>query len=170
MKKVIYLTLVAACMSVTAFAQKSSGSNTPYLSIGIDGALPIGDFADVYPFGVGGSAKFEFPVASELYVTASGGYTHFFPKSEFKDAGAEGAGFVPLKAGLKYFFSPQFYGAAELGAALSTSEGGGTAFAYSPGIGALLGENFDIGLRYEGWSNNGSINQVALRLAYRFPL
>ncbi|MBE7179117.1 MAG: hypothetical protein INR69_22125 [Mucilaginibacter polytrichastri] len=170
MKKTIYLTLIAACMSVAAMAQTGGGSTkTPYLSIGVEGALPAQANTGL-SFGLGGSAKFDFPVAENLYVTASGGFVSFFPKQELKDLGIKNANYVPLKAGAKYFFSPMFYGAAELGAALSVDQGGGTAFAYSPGIGVLLGENIDAGVRYEGWSNNGSFNQVALRLAYRLPL
>jgi hypothetical protein len=48
-------------------------------------------------------------------------------------------------------------------------DGGGTAFLYAPGIGYMLDGGFEAGVRYEGWSkSDGTISQIALRLAYNF--
>jgi hypothetical protein len=98
-------------------------------------------------------------------------------KSEF-DRFINNATYVPLKAGLKYYTSSNFYLEGEAGASINTNSnysGSKTAFLYAPGIGVSLPTSgssaFDIGLRYESrLESGGSINQFALRLAYKFNL
>ena len=91
-------------------------------------------------------------------------------KSDLKAQGAKSSyGFIPFKAGLKYYFNgPGFFGEAQLGATFSTESGGGTAFTYAPGVGYSFDGGFEAGIRYEAWSKNGTTSQVALRVAYSF--
>ena len=107
------------------------------------------------------------PIASSTMFTLSAGYSSFHPKKEFKDIYGS-LGWIPVKAGIKYYFSDGFYGEGQVGAAFSTHKDGGTAFAYAPGIGYTLEGGFDIGVRYEGWSKDGTVSQIALRVAYGF--
>jgi len=101
--------------------------------------------------------------------TLSAGYTDFLYKSDIKAlVGKSGEGFIPVKAGLKYYFSGGFFGDAQASATFSTESGGGTAFAYTPGIGYTLSNGIETGIRFEGWSHDGSLNQLGLRVAYRF--
>ncbi len=83
-------------------------------------------------------------------------------------AKAPALGFVPVKVGIKYNFAEAFYGEAQVGATFGTKSGTGTFFAYSPGIGYNFGGGVDLGVRYEGWAHDGTISQVAARLAYSF--
>lgn len=96
------------------------------------------------------------------------------PKSEFKDLGVKNSGNIPVKGGIKYYFGDYFYGAGELGAVFSTKTGGGTAFAYAPTLGASFALSdkmaVDLGLRYEGWSNNGTSSFFGIRAALAFGL
>ena len=120
----------------------------------------------------------EIPATPQFFITATAGYTSFYLKNDVKNTlqafglSTEPAGFVPLKVGGKYYFNPLFYAEGEIGASIGTNRGSGTAFAYAPGFGVsvpLIGRNaVDIGLRYEGWSQNYNFNQLALRLAYKF--
>jgi hypothetical protein len=171
MKK-LFLTLallggvIFSCLAQTTTTSTKQESK---FSIGVDAGLPTGTAADVYNFAIGGSLKYDVAAATDLFVTFSAGYEAFLVKSSLTSLGAKSSsGFIPLKAGLKYYFSEGFFGEAQVGAAISTESGGGTAFAYAPGIGYSFDGGFEVGARYEGWSKNGTIGQAALRVAFSF--
>lgn len=180
MKKVLLLILLsAATVFTTASAQRKTLAPVPLkFSIGLELEAPIGDFRHIYSAGFGGSGKIEIPATRQLFITATAGYTNFYLKDDVKRAyrafglSTSPDGFVPLKVGGKYYFSPAFYGEAEIGAAIGTNHGSGTAFAYAPEIGTSIplgGRNaIDVGLRFESWSQNRTVNQFALRVAYKF--
>jgi len=179
MKKLIF-TLFAAILFSASFAQTRSTSSGAKLSVGLEFGLPLGNFSDGITIGFGGSGKAEIPVSPAFNFTVTAGYTTYY-YDKMQKAGAEFFGFdtyqgyVPLKAGGKYFFSPNVYGEAEIGAAIGTNNNAGTAFIYAPGLGVSYPvsskHDIDFGVRYEGWSQNGAnIGQVAFRLAYKFGL
>ena len=173
MKKVFLLTAIAGMFAFSNVkAQKDVAMTGPKLGIGVDFAFPMGDFGDVYNFGVGGSLLYQHPVASNLNITGSAGYLSFKAKDEF---GGGTSGSIPVKAGLRYFLAENFFVNGELGAAFSTEDNGSTAFAYSPGIGIEFpvsnGGAIELGARYEGWSANSNTSSfIGLRLAYNFGL
>ncbi len=163
MKKVLLATMLFVGIAVSGFAQKS-GSN---LSVGLEAGLPVGTAKNAYNLAIGGSLKYEAPIATGTSFTLTAGYTSFQGKTiaGFK---VPAAGFIPVKAGIKYFLADAFYGEAQLGAAFSTQSGGGTAFAYSPGVGYKFSDVIDLGVRYEAWSNNGTVGQIGARLGFTF--
>ncbi|MCC8424028.1 outer membrane beta-barrel protein [Mucilaginibacter sp. UR6-11] len=172
MKKILLTLAISAGVISSCFAQKSTPAK---FSIGIEPGMPVGSARDVSTFTIGGSLKYDLPVASKTWFTVAAGYTYFPYKNDITVANVgfietnSGEGFVPLKAGIKYFISSIFYAEGQVGAAISTSSGGGTRFAYAPGIGYQFDTRADLGIRYEGWSkNNTTISQVAMRLAYSF--
>lgn len=163
MKKVLFATMLFVGIAVSGFAQKG-GSN---FSIGLEAGLPVGNTSNFYNVAIGGSLKYEAPIATGTNFTLTAGYTSF----QGKTIGAvkiPAAGLIPVKAGIKHFFADAFYGEAQVGAAFSTQSGGGTAFAYSPGIGYKFSDVIDLGVRYEGWSKNGTTSQIAARLGFSF--
>lgn len=166
MKKFLLAAVLLAGVSMSSLAQKKSDGNGKF-SIGVEAGIPVGTTSDAYNFAIGGSLKYDMPIATGTDFTVSAGYTSFMGKTVlgFK---IPAAGFVPLKAGIKYWFADAFYGEAQLGAAFSTQSGGGTAFAYSPGIGYKFSDVVDLGVRYEAWSHNGTVSQVAARLGFSF--
>jgi len=166
MKKFLLAVALIAGVSVGSFAQSKSDDGGKF-SIGVEAGLPVGSSSDFYSFGIGGSLKYAQPIADATAFTISAGYTSFMGKT-ILGVKVPAAGFVPVKAGIKYNFAEAFYGEAQVGAAFSTQSGGGTAFAYSPGIGYNFGGGVDLGVRYEGWSHDGTFSQVAARLAYSF--
>jgi opacity protein-like surface antigen len=179
MKKVLLSLLMVAGLGFAASAQTEGAVNK--ISVGPEFALPIGDFGDVYSVGFGGSVQGELNVAKSLNLTGSAGYLSFSYKKEIKDfykslgAPLKNDGIIPLKVGAKYYFGGNFYGAGEVGAAIATGEGSGTAFAYSPTLGASFSvadkSSIDLGIRYEGWSKNGSnISFIGIRAAFAFGL
>ena len=127
MRKLLLLFVIVAGTAFSASAQ----SDKARFSIGFEGGIPVGNAKNVYSVAIGGSLKYEMPIAASTMFTLSGGYTSFKVKDDF---GGGSSGFVPLKAGIKYFFNEGFYGEGQVGAALSTESGGGTAFAYAPGM------------------------------------
>ncbi|WP_343524467.1 hypothetical protein [Pedobacter sp.] len=179
MKKVLLSLLMVAGLGFAASAQTEGAVNK--ISVGPDFALPIGDFGDVYSLGYGGSVQGELNVAKSLNLTGSAGYLSFSYKKEYKDlvkalgGNLKNEGAIPVKVGAKYYFGGNFYGAGELGAAFGTGEGSSTAFAYSPTLGASFSvadkSSIDLGIRYEGWSRNGSTSSfIGIRAAFAFGL
>lgn len=169
--------LLAAVMVLTvgfASAQESSVvKGKTRFSVGLEAGLPVGDAGDVYSLIIGGSGKVEVPVATSFFATGSAGYLNFSPKKEFKDLGLDSEGFIPVKVGGKYFFTPNIYGAGEIGIVFGTGEDSGSAFAWTPGIGMSYPvsdkNDIDFGVRYESWSDDGvSIDQIAFRVALKF--
>ncbi|WP_295767482.1 hypothetical protein [uncultured Mucilaginibacter sp.] len=169
MKKVLLGLALAAGISANSFAQSGSSENKGGFSIGIEAGLPVGDAADFYSAVLGASLKYEHPVAESTFITGSAGYNAFLTKSRYKDLGFEStSGAIPVKGGIKQMLGSGFFGEAQLGAAFSTSSGGGTAFIYAPGLGYNFSPSVDAGVRYEAWSNNGTTSQVGLRIGFKF--
>lgn len=170
MRKILLVAALMVGVAFTSFAQKSASKDAGKFSVGLEAGLPIGDASDFYSAVLGVSFKYEHPIATGTYVTISAGYNAFLTKSEFKDAGAKSSyGFIPLKAGLKYYIQDGFFAEGQLGVVFSTESGGGSAFAYAPGIGYSFDGGFEAGVRYEGWPKDGATtSQIGLRLAYRF--
>jgi hypothetical protein len=171
MRKFLLVAALMAGAALSSFAQTSKKSDDGgKFSIGLEAGLPVGDASDAYNFVIGASFKYEHPVAQSLYVTGSIGYNAFLTKSALKDLGVKSSfGFIPLKAGLKYYIQNGFFAEGQLGVVFSTESGGGSAFAYAPGIGYSFDGGFEAGVRYEGWPKNGfTTSQIGLRLAYRF--
>jgi hypothetical protein len=128
----------------------------------------------VYNIGVGASIKGELPIASPVSLTLTAGFTSMFYKSNlFNSSLTPGAAiFVPLKAGLKYYFNKGIYAEGEAGTAIETNYGKQSSFAFSIGPGFLVPagdkNSVDISFRYENWANQ--LRQTAIRIAYRFGL
>lgn len=171
MKKILLILALVAGTTLSTLAQKASKDK---FSIGLEAGKITGSFSNVVDFAFGASLKYNHSLADDLVLTGSAGYTYLPYNDDFKTAtlgfgvASSGEGFIPLKAGVKYFFNKTVYGEGQIGAAISTNSGGGTAFAYAPGIGIEFGGGADFGVRYEGWSKTSTISQIALRLAYSF--
>lgn len=163
MKRLFLLLLLSSTYygSIAQTTKRTSG-----LGIGLEAGLPVGENGRIYSFTLGGSLQYESRPASDVGITLSGGYLTYRLKSAI---GPGGAGFVPLLAGVKYYFVPNAFFHAQLGAAIGTASGQGTSFAYTPGVGAVLSRNIDATLKYMGISNKGgTLDNVALRVGINF--
>ncbi|MFD0750719.1 outer membrane beta-barrel protein [Mucilaginibacter calamicampi] len=171
MKKVLLATLLFVGVAATSFAQDGGK-----FSIGVEAGLPVGEISDTHSFAIGGSLKYDLPIASDLAFTASAGYTSFQGKTSTIQYGASSItakwpafGYIPVKAGIKYNLASALYAEAQVGAAIGTESGSKTAFVYAPGLGFKFSDAVDLGVRYEGWSaNGGTISQIAARLGFSF--
>ncbi|MEP7253872.1 MAG: hypothetical protein ABI683_15875 [Ginsengibacter sp.] len=169
--KIIILTALLSTGMLFAFAQ--SGRNlspnvtgTSHFSIGLETGFPIGENGKPYSSILGGSLQYEYLPASDLGITVNGGYLNYAFKSSY---GGSSIGFVPLLAGVKYYFNRGVFFHAQLGAAIGTARGQGTSFAYAPGIGFAISQKFDAEIKYMGISNSGgTLSDVGARIAYNF--
>ena len=178
MKKVTKV-LASAAAVVALFFSTNVNAQTPKLGIGINAGVPTNN--DYFNFTLGADARFQFDVAKQLSIPVTVGYTNFFAKDQYLPGETKKTpdyGFIPVKAGLKYFFDPSgsgLYGLAEAGAAFGVTDHAKTAFIYSPAIGYAWSNGLDLGVKYEGISKAttytpNTTGQVALRIAYGFKL
>jgi opacity protein-like surface antigen len=176
MKKLLLSLALVAGLTYAASAQTEGAVKK--ISIGPEFGLPTQGGSDEIL--LGGTVQFELPIAKSLNLTFNTGYISDMITGDSKDLleafGIQTSfGFVPLKAGAKYYFGKNFYAAGEVGAAISTESGGGTAFAFGPGLGASFSvsekSSLDFGVRYENWAKNGSTSGfIGLRAALAFGL
>ena len=171
MKKILLLLVVVSAFAYNSYAQTSKDA-TGKFSIGIDPGLPVGDASNGSSFAIGGDLKYAMPVAQNFDVSLSAGFTTFIGKTvnsggfsvKYNNLNA-----IPVKIGGRYNFEGTngFFGEFAFGAAF-IQDGVGTAFIYSPGVGYALDGGFEVGVRYEGWSKNGTVSQIGLRVGYNF--
>jgi hypothetical protein len=172
MKKFLLAILFVGSTAATCLAQNDASK----FSIGLEAGLPIGDFKQVSSFVIGGSLKYDHLLSDGMFLTGSVGFSSAKGKTQTYTSGGVtvtastgNTTVVPVKAGIKYFLAESFYAEGQVGAAFFTQSGGGTAFAYAPGIGYNLGGGIDLGVRYEAWSKNGvTLGQIGARIAYSF--
>ena len=178
MKKLFLLTAIAGIFAFSSAKAQDPAMSGPKLGVGVEFGFPMGDFGDVRDFGVGGSLLYQHPIANKLNFTGSAGYLSFTGKEFTSPLGGtvklDAAGFIPVKAGLRYFLAENIFVNGEVGAVFGTQDGAGTAFAYSPGIGVEFPvadkSTLELGGRYEGWSKNGTSSFIGLRAAWNFGL
>jgi len=173
MKKIILIAILAGFSCFSKVYAQNSGRGSK-LGIGADFIFPVGSFADKADFGTGVSLLFQNRIAESLRFTVGLGYLRINGPAQFVGVKYK-EGYVPIKAGLRYFLTENIYAGGELGAAISSANGSGsgTAFAYAPGIGAefpILNDNsLDFNVRYEGWSrSDGTRSFIGLRAGFNF--
>lgn len=162
--------LIIALFSTSAFSQEITGTGNPEINnydqgfrfgIGVSAGMPTDNN---YDFALGADARLQYDLTQKSSLTLTSGYTHLF-----LDNGGEDLGFIPVKAGFKYFVGESVYLAGEAGAGIPvTNDYTKTTFLWSPSIG-WANDVIDISARYEGMNDFGT-DQVALRIAYGFKL
>lgn len=164
--KTITKFLATATTAVVMLFTTNANAQTPKLGIGLNVGVPTftgGSLA------IGGDLRYQFDIDKQLSIPITAGYTNI----SYKNNGGS-YGYIPVKAGVKYFFNDSgsgVYGLAELGAAFFTTSGSGTAFVYSPAVGYAWSNGLDLAAKYEAISKNSTNNgYVGLRLAYGFKL
>lgn len=166
MKK--FLPLLFLFFYVAAHSQTQTSPQKAF-SIGLDLAIPTNS---IYSIGFGGSGKAEVPIAGAASLTFTAGYTSLYFKSSLLGSAQsqQPSGFVPLKAGVKYYLSEGFYIEGEAGTSIETNYTKNKLFAFAVAPGFLLPINknsaVDLGFRYENWGN-GRVRQTGIRAAYR---
>lgn len=169
------LTGVALFIGTNVKAQTTPASKLRF-GIGLEAGAPTGSIHNGLGgsnFELGGTARLQYGTSDRLALMLTSGYYNFFGKSY--DLGGlhydgSSAGLVPVKAGLKAFFSNNLYFSAEAGAGFEMDGAKNTKLILSPGLG-WANQKWDIGVRYEDFSGQSTnYGLVGLRLAYGFAL
>jgi hypothetical protein len=183
-KKILLLVALSAAFTFSGFAQSSGVGN---FNVGAYGALPLSNMRQIFHVGFGGSLNYEYHYRNDLFFTLGAGYEAFDVKTELQNAYVPSTySYIPVKAGVKYYFIKGFYGEFQLGTSIYAQHGGGSAFDYAPGIGYSFKSGFEVGLHYEEWTQkpqnhiegdygmtgpfktSSTFSQLALRVAERF--
>ncbi len=162
---------VALFIGTTANAQTTPKSKLRF-GVGLEAGAPTGSAHTGSNFELGGTARLQYGVGERFALMLTSGYYNFFGKtiSENPEIKTTSNGVVPLKAGMKAFFTDNLYFSAEAGAGFETSGSNNTKLLLAPGLG-WANQKWDVGLRYEDFSGQGSsYGLVGLRLAYGFEL
>jgi hypothetical protein len=158
-----------ALFLITGMLAHAQTAPTKTFSVGLELGAPTNS---IYNIGFGGSGKVEIPLIAPLSLSITAGYTSFYYKSSLvgSNTSQPPAGFVPLKAGAKFYFGPGIYMEAEGGTAIETNYSKDKLFAYAVGPGFIIptGKHtgIDLGFRYENWGG-GRLRQTGIRAAYR---
>jgi hypothetical protein len=165
-KSLVFIFLFAI-ITVKANAQQAS------LGFGPEVSLPSGNSSNISAVGLGGFIKAEIDISEKFALTAQGSLTGFLGKSFF-GAKTPTITYIPVKAGLKYYTSPEFYFEGQMGAVMPLNGKTGSSFAVSPGLGAYVNKKgavhkVDVGLRYESWTKS-KFNFISVRVGYLFGL
>lgn len=170
-KLLLFVMLFVLAVSVNA---QTKDAKPLKIGVGAMVGLPMGDMKDVASLAYGVDLMGEYAVAPSFGLTLSIGYVDFSKKSDFKAMEDElgikfKLGMIPVLAGAKYYFSDQIYGSAQVGLSFGTESGAGSAFTFAPGIGYKISENFDLLLKYQTASKDGSSNSfLGLRAGLSF--
>jgi hypothetical protein len=175
------LTGVALLIGTNVKAQTITPNKVRF-GIGVEGGAVTGSAHNYSNAELGGTARLQYGVDKSLALTLTSGYYNFFGKNEpGTNVEYQSLGMVPIKAGIKAFFTDNLYFGAEAGAGIETKTflpqgvdqkfvNKDTKLILSPAIG-YASKHWDVGVRYEnfsGQSNNYGL--VGLRLAYGFGL
>jgi hypothetical protein len=170
MKKLLLVATFMVAGFIGANAQ-SEGSGF-HFGVGINLAVPIGDFGDLYSFGIGGEVQGEYMFSEKISGIINSGYTGFIGKKfdfGFGEERLESVGLIPIIAGVRVYPSSQIFIGARAGLGILTGGGDSeTGFAYRPEIG-YNGGPIQIALSFNGLSKDGSsLNHIGLTAIYVF--
>ena len=165
--KFLIFTFFLSSLLIRVNAQHST------IGFGPEVSLPSGNSSNVSAVGLGGFVKAEIGISDKFALTAQGSLTSFLGKKIF-GAKTPTVTYIPVKAGLKYYTSPDFYFEGQVGASMPINGKTSTSFAWSPGLGAYINKRdanhkLDLGLRYESWTSS-DFNFITLRVGYLFGL
>ena len=169
----IALVTIAVFIGSNANAQMAMDSQTSSpvrFGVGLETGLPTGQGRDFSHFELGGTARLQFDVNPDFAFTLTSGYYNFFGRQDGPYVKYNSLGVIPVKAGIKWFYSRCFYFGMEAGEAFELNSDGTNKLDLAPAIG-IAGKKIDVSVRYENFSNNqNTYGMAALRIAYGFGI
>lgn len=170
MKKLILLVALTVT-SAAVFAQNPLKKFS--LSIGIDGASPLSDLKETTKLGLGGTATIGYHFTKTIALTFQTGFIAFEGEQTETENGKykmPKVNFIPLKLGGRVTFLKLLYVEPQMGLTTFNIKDykSSSGFTYAINAGVSLAHMIDISTRYEGISNDRSINFLGVRAAYSF--
>ena len=114
MSKKYFITLIFILLNTVAFSQSRFNAGASF-NIG----FPSGSFSDLAKTGIGGTAIGEFAFSEKVSATLSASYQNFPGNSEGIAYQGKVIDFsvnsIPVLAGVRYYFSKEFFGTFEAG-------------------------------------------------------
>ena len=165
------LALVLTVFTASIIGAKAQEGLT--FGVGLNAALPIGDFHQTHTFGIGAHIQAEYPFSEQFKGVFTTGYTSFFGKSVdvpgFGSVKFSSVGQIPFLAGGRFYPSTQFFVGAQIGYGIFTGGGSSTnGFEYRPQIGYDAGQFQIIGC-YDGTSvTGGTLSSISVSALYKF--
>lgn len=159
-------TAVALFLTTNVNAQSNLG-------IGITAGAPTSNSQSAV---LAADLRLQINVSKRFSIPLTGGYTRMFAADGMTGKYAFDHDYIPVKAGLKYFFSSKgtaWYALMEAGAGFATGDypSTDTEFLLAPAFGYSFGSGLDLSAKYEGFSEDGQNRGFfGLRLAYGFKL
>jgi hypothetical protein len=177
MKTISKLIAVAFTATALFFTTNAKAQTTPAdafrFSIGLESGIPTGNLRIGSNFSLGGTARIQYGVTDNFALTLTSGAFHFLSKDiPGTNTKYDSFGVIPIKAGVKEFFVPNFYVGAEAGVGIEETDSGvgNTKLILSPALG-YANKHWDVGFHYESFTGqNDPYGLVALRIAYGFKL
>ena len=168
MKKTLLVAVFAAFIGMVN-AQKANITKHLRFSVGGELGLPVGNFSNTHSIGFGATAQADFPLSNKTDLTLNTGYMTFGGKTATGNLKFKSFNYIPLLAGIKYWFSSNVYGSGQLGLSFASGSGSGSNFTFAPGIGYKFNEHWDALLKYTTISaSGGSLSNLGVRIGYTF--
>src|SRR5258705_7609988 len=133
--------------------------------VGPNIGIPIGDAGDISSLTIGIEVQGELNFNDKASGIITTGYTHFIGKDYFGVKLSYGA--IPILIGGRVYPSEQFFIGGQIGYGFFTGDASSGGFAYKPQVGYNT-SSVQLGLSYNGISNNGSISWIALSAIFSF--
>jgi hypothetical protein len=169
MIKTILITAIVGITFSKSDAQSSDWDrNSVNIRIGPEVAFATGNLNKTQGVGLGGSALLDLPILNRMSLIV---YAGALSIAGDKIAGQQSTKYTrtniyPLRTGINYKFTPNFYGGVQLGQAtvtyLGNSKGG---FSQSLGIG-YFNRILDLGLRWDHQYIHGGLGTINLKAGY----
>lgn len=172
MKKLLSVAFVLLIFFTTAKAQDTivkTTTRTVYsrwernnlnLRIGPEVGIPIGDFGKTNNLGIGGSALLDVPLARRFSIIFYAGLRTYGGKDQVPRATI-----YPLRTGINYKLSPDFYVSGQIGESTVHSVVSKTSVSHALGIGYFNGY-LDLGVRWDHEYAFGGLSSIVFQARY----
>ncbi|WP_018612213.1 transporter [Segetibacter koreensis] len=172
MKRILLVVIVLFAAATTIHAQDTivkTTTRTVYsrwernnlnLRIGPEVGIPIGDFGKTHNLGIGGSALLDVPLARRFSLVFYAGFRSYGGKDQLKRATI-----YPLRAGVNYKLSPNFYVTGQVGESTVHYGVSKTSVSQAVGIGYFNGF-LDLGARWDHDYAQGGLSSLVFQARY----
>jgi len=158
MKKLFFASLIL----ISAFSVRSQNAALKFGG-GLNLGIPVHNLSGS-TVAIGADFLAHYAVTTQVAITGDFGYTALFAEN-----GGATTNILPLRAGLRVYPAENVYFLGKIGAGFISSNGSSvTSTAYSLGGGYSINNKLEIGASYDGYSKNGTIGLLNLRLGFFF--